>query len=85
MEPFKRSVHQISPLGGPSRGGTALTVTGRSAASFVDLGDAKCRFGTVEVPALVTEIPEIAGNFPPPTSWRSPSEAGAAGSKTRPP
>ena len=50
------------------RGGTALTVTGSSAASFVDLGDAKCRFGTIEVPALITEIPEIAGNFPPPAT-----------------
>ena len=73
MAPFKRSVHQISPLGGPFRGGTALTVTGRSAASFVDLGDAKCRFGTLEVPALVTEIPEIAGNFPPPPPPATPT------------
>ena len=51
--PFRRAINQISPQGGPLRGGTALTVTGRNGdATFVDLGDAKCRFGVVEVPAI---------------------------------
>ena len=50
---FKSSVQQISPLGGPLQGGTALTVTGKHPTSFVDLGDAKCRFGVIDVPAVV--------------------------------
>ena len=44
------AVRNLSPRGGPFTGGTAVTVFG---AAFVDLGDAKCRFGVDEVQARV--------------------------------
>jgi hypothetical protein len=54
-------VRELFPLGGPFTGNTAVTITG---VAFLDLGDAKCRFGADEVQARVVSDTRIECSSP---------------------
>ena len=59
----------ISPIGGPSLGGTPITVTGES---FQDLGTVQCRFAGIVVVASVlngTRIECISPACTSPACW----------------